>query len=204
MSDRDGNATGRDCARWDIPAIDDGLPAIGGTGGGNQAGQRSYEEGYARGREEALAIGRQELQAQVALLQRLMQALTQPFAELDEAVETSLLELATTIAQQVIRRELTTDPELILTVIREAIAVLPEAARSITLQLHPEDARLVRQHMPAPLEEGLWRMVEDAACTRGGCVVTTEHSRLDATIEQQVARIADAVLGAAGDEGGGS
>lgn len=200
MSDRDANAAARDCARWDIPSIDDGLPAIGGAGSGAPAGQRGYEEGFARGREEALAIGRQELQAQVAVLQRLMQALTRPFAELDEAVETSLLELATTIARQIIRRELTADPELILAVIHDAIAMLPVAARRITLQLHPEDAHLVRQHMPAPLEEDLWRLVEDASCARGGCIVTTEHSRLDATIEQQVARIADAVLGAAGEE----
>lgn len=200
MSEQDAKGSGQDCARWDIPSLDDRLPAIGGTGSGAHAGDSGYEEGFARGREDALAAGRQEVQAQVALLQRLMQSLAQPFAELDEDVETALLQLATVIAQQVIRRELATDPALILRIVHEAIALLPVATRQITLQLHPEDARLVEQHMPAPMEEGLWRLVEDPACTRGGCVVTTGHSRIDATIEQQVARIAEAVLGVAGEE----
>lgn len=201
MSDRAENSDDQACSRWDIPQIDDLLPAVRGAGSGAaaHAGQRGYEDGFAQGREDALAAGRQELQAQIAVLQRLMQSLAQPFAELDEDVETSLLALATAIASQVVRRELATDPGIILAIIREAIALLPVAARRITLQLHPEDARLVHEHMSAQAEESLWRIVEDASCNRGGCIVTTEHTRIDASIEQQIERIAAGVLGAAGE-----
>ena len=204
MSEHTDNGDSEDCPRWDIPRIDDLLPADGAAGARATArsGQRSYDDGFAQGREDALAAGRQELQARVSILQGLMQSLTEPFAELDEEVETSLLGLATAVAGQVVRRELATDPELILTIVREAISLLPVAARRITLQLHPEDARIVREHMSAPDDEGSWRMVEDAACTRGGCVVTTEHTRIDASLDQQIKRIAATVLGAAGEEPG--
>jgi flagellar assembly protein FliH len=190
------------CSRWDIPQIDELLPAVGGAGNKRpaQSGQRGYDEGFTQGREDALVAGRQAVQSQVEILQRMMLSLTAPFAELDEDVETALLELATAVARQVVRRELATDPELVLAIIREAISLLPVAARRITLQLHPEDARLVQEHMSATLEEGLWRIVEDPACARGGCIVTTEHTRIDASLEQQIERIATNVLGAAGEE----
>jgi flagellar assembly protein FliH len=185
------------CARWDIPQIDERLPAVGGDA--MHVTPPGYDDGYAQGRQEALVAGRQELQAQIAVLQGLMQSLTEPFAELDAAVETELLSLATLIAQQVIRRELATNPELVLSIIRESVALLPVASRRVTLQLHPEDARLVREHLSVPVEEGQWQIVEDAACTRGSCIVSTGHARIDASVEQQVARIAGIVLGDAGD-----
>jgi flagellar assembly protein FliH len=197
MSSHEECGGGHDCSRWDIPQIDDRIPAVGGKA--MHAAPPGYEEGYAEGREVALAAGQQELQARVAILQRLMQSLTEPFVELDEAVETELLSLAMLVAKQVIRRELATDPALVLSIIRESVALLPVASRGITLQLHPEDAQLVREHLSVPVEEGQWQIVEDAACTRGSCVVSTVHARIDASIEQQVARIAEGVLGAAGD-----
>ena len=197
MSSHERSDEGRDCARWDIPQIDERIPAVGGHA--MHATPPGYEEGYAEGREVALAAGQQELQARVATLQRLMQSLAEPFTELDEAVETELLSLAMLVAKQVIRRELSMDPALVLSIIRESVALLPVASRRITLQLHPEDAQLVREHLSAPVEEGQWQIVEDAACSRGSCVVSTVHARIDASIEQQVARIAVGVLGAAGD-----
>ena len=202
MSDPTGNGDGQACSRWDIPQIDELLPATGGAGNAATArsGQRGYDDGFAQGREDALAAGRQELQARTAVLQRLMQSLTQPFADLDEEVENSLLALATAIASQVVRRELATDPELVLVIIREAVSLLPVGARRITLQLHPGDAQLVQEHMPAQVEENLWRIVEDASCNRGGCIVTTEHTRIDASIDRQIERIAAEVLGAADAE----
>ena len=197
MSSQQRNNSDSGCATWDIPRIDERIPAVGGEPA--QTTLPGYDEGFAQGRQEALAAGRQELQAQVAMLQQLMQSLTTPFTELDEAVETELLSLAMLVARQVIRRELSTEPELVLNIMREAVAQLPVASRHIGLQLHPEDARLVREHLSVPLEEGQWQIVEDAAITRGGCVVTTEHARIDASIEQQVARISEAVLGVSAD-----
>ena len=53
----------------------------------------------------------------------------------------------------------------------------------------------MREHLSAPVEEGQWQIVEDAAITRGSCIASTEHARIDASIEQQVVRITEAVLG---------
>jgi flagellar assembly protein FliH len=198
MSSHEDGQQANACSRWDIPQIDEQLASVGGNGG--RARQAGYEEGFAQGREEALAAGRREVEAQVAVLTRLVQSLAKPFEELDESVETELLSLATTIARQVVRRELQTDPQLVLAVIRESIGLLPVATREITLKLHPEDARLVREYESAAIEEGQWRILEDANRARGDCIVSTGHARIDASLNEQVTRIANAVLGA-GDGG---
>ena len=195
-SQRQGGEPG--CARWDIPQIDDRSQAVGGSG--SHAAKPGYEEGFAQGHAEALAAGQQELRNQVTVLQGLMQKLAEPFAELDEAVETELLSLATIVAEQVIRRELSVDPAIVLSIIRESVALLPVSSRKVSLQLNPGDAQLVREHLSVPVDEGHWQIVEDAACPRGGCVVTTGHARIDASVEQQIARIAEAMFDASGEE----
>ncbi len=196
MSSQGRNPSESTCATWDIPQIDERIPAVGGEPA--HTALPGYDEGFAQGRQEALVTGRQALQGQVATLQQLMQSLATPFTELDETVESELLSLAMLVAKQVIRRELSTEPELVLNIVREAVAQLPVASRFVSLQLHPEDARLVREHLSVPLEEGQWQIVEDAAITRGSCIVTTEHARIDASIEQQITRISEAVLGMSG------
>jgi flagellar assembly protein FliH len=77
-------------------------------------------------------------------------------------------------------------PEVVLPVIREAIASIPQGSLHPRLMLHPQDAALVRsvldanQITPAP-----WRIVEDARLERGGCRVETATSELDASVESR-------------------
>jgi len=198
MSD---SADGSVCARWDIPNIDELASVDGMDGSGVGDRQRGYQEGFAQGQLDALAANRQALQAQVDRLQSLMKSLTEPFSELDQDVEAALLSLAVLVAGQMVRREIATDPEIILNIIREAVASLPIAARKVRLQLNPEDARLVVEHMSSPVDEGLWQIIEDTGISRGSCIVKTENSSIDATLEQRLEQIAETVLGEVMDGG---
>ncbi|NBU25818.1 MAG: hypothetical protein EBS39_09430, partial [Gammaproteobacteria bacterium] len=40
-----------------------------------------------------------------------------------------------------------------------------------------------------------WILIEDPSCTRGGCVIESEASRIDAMFESRVAAALNAVLG---------
>jgi len=126
--------------------------------------------------------------------------LNEPLLALDEQVEQELVALAVTLARQLIRRELRTDPGQIVAVVRKALAILPSNARKVSLCLHPADAELVRVAMS--LDEGgqRWKIVEDPLLTRGGCRVTTETSAVDASVEK---RLAAAIAKAFGGERGG-
>lgn len=161
-----------------------------------QAYDEAFAQGYQEGLERALAESKAQLQAQGRRLEELMAALTQPFDELDQQMEQEIVALVIAMVRQLVRREIKTDPGQIVAAVREALAVLPVAARNIAVHLHPEDAALVRQALPPQEgEDRLWRIVEDPAQTRGGCLVTTDTSQVDARLETRLASVIASVFG---------
>ena len=124
-----------------------------------------------------------------------MQTLNEPFQKLDEEVEKELVALAMTVAAQLVRRELKSDPGQVIAAVREAVAVLPLSAQNITLHLHPEDADLVRSALALDEISPPWKIIEEPLITRGGCKVDTEVSHIDATVENRLAAVIANVLG---------
>jgi flagellar assembly protein FliH len=196
---------GADALRWVPPEVSGplanrsrqvdaaGLDAI-----GRNARQAGYEEGLAAGRAAAQqehAARLYTLEQQVARLDAILVTLARPLAELDEAVERALAELACAIARQVVRRELRTEPAHVIGAIREAVALLPSAARDVRVLLHPDDAALVMERLGAAGAGRVWTLTEDPMMGRGGCRVVTEHSTVDARLETRVGAVIAHVLG---------
>jgi flagellar assembly protein FliH len=153
--------------------------------------KQGFEEGSKQGYEENLHL----LNKQTAELARLMDALSAPFNQLDDEVENELVKLAIGIAGQIIRREIKYNPGEIIAVIREAIKVLPLASQKITLNLHPQDAELVRSTLKLDDSMQSWLLVENPLISRGGCTVETDVSSIDATVENRLAAVVATVLG---------
>jgi flagellar assembly protein FliH len=124
-----------------------------------------------------------------------MSLLQAPMDQLDDEVEQELVTLALTIARQIIRRELATDPSHVMAVVRETVSKLPLASHTVHLHLHPEDAALVREALAVGDDQQQWHIVEDPAVTRGGCRVVTDTSQIDATLEKRLTAIAAQMLG---------
>jgi flagellar assembly protein FliH len=189
-----------DYERWELPDVDD--PAAGHysrllTAGQIEAIQKqAYDEGFNQGRQEGYAAGQTLVNQHATQLKALFDVLSAPLAELDEQVIQQLLDLVTTIARQVIRRELRADPGQVIGVVRECIKSLPIATRKVFIYLHPEDAALVRHafSIDEHMEEN-WKIVEDPVLTRGGCRIEAEHSKIDASVEQQLNRVIANLLG---------
>lgn len=157
---------------------------------------------FAKGYEEGLAAARREIDAEVAKLRSritqldaIMGSLARPFEELDAEVEQQLTVLALTVGKQMVRRELKTDPGQVIGVIRESVGRLPAAARDVRVHLHPEDAAVVRELLATPTNERAWTIVEDPALARGGCVVRTETSQIDARLESRMNAVVAALFG---------
>jgi flagellar assembly protein FliH len=99
------------------------------------------------------------------------------------------------LARQIVRRELKTDPTQIIGIVREAISSLPVAARDVRVHLHPEDAAVVRQNLAPTESERAWQLVEDPVMARGGCQITTTASRVDARLETRLGAILSELMG---------
>jgi len=116
-------------------------------------------------------------------------------AQLDAGVEKELLHLSLTVGKQLARRELRLDPAQVIGIIRESLAQLPASARDVRVHLHPDDAATVRERLAEPTNERAWKVVEDPTLSRGGCVVRTETSQIDARFESRVSAVIANALG---------
>ncbi len=158
--------------------------------------QEGHAEGYQRGYAEGLAAGRDEVALRVQKLDQIVAFMHQPLEQLDNAVEEQLTWLATEIARQLVRRELRSSPGEIVAVVREAVALLPVASAGIQVRLHPEDAQLIREVLSLGRDdEPVWRIIEDQTLSRGGCLVNTDQSRIDATLEKRLGLLIATVMG---------
>jgi flagellar assembly protein FliH len=191
-------------ARWELPEINGPVLARNRRVVDLSGIEReAWEKGYAEGRDAAVAAVRKEQQATQVELDRRVQNLAsildfmaKPIAALDTEVQRQLVWLAGGIARHIVRRELKTQPDEIVAVIRETVALLPMTARDIRVHLNPEDAKLVRSRMVEAGSDRSWNIAEDPLISRGGCRVSSENSTIDATLEQ---RLGAAIAGALGD-----
>ncbi|MFO1435249.1 MAG: flagellar assembly protein FliH [Gammaproteobacteria bacterium] len=191
-----------DIQRWDAPAVDgeihtgvDREPVRPLTASQLQGIQRSaYDEGFALGRREGREAGLREIgaelearyQQKLQTLSGLLCSLARPIARLDEEVERSLLDLVVLIARQLIRRELKTSQGEIVAVLREALASLPIASRHPHIHLNPDDIDIVRQAFSLGDAQEAYKIEEDPLIARGGCLIETETSYIDATVEARI------------------
>jgi flagellar assembly protein FliH len=190
-------------ALWELPALGGPVLPLRRRSADLTAVEReAWQQGHAEGREAGLAAAREEaragaaeLEARVQQLHSILDLMTRPLADLDQQVQRQLAALAGAIARHVVRRELKTQPDEIVAVVRETVALLPVGARAVRVYLHPQDAELVRSRLATGSGERAWSLLEDPMLAPGGCRVTGDNSSIDATLEQRLGVVIAAVLG---------
>jgi flagellar assembly protein FliH len=144
-----------------------------------EARQQGYDAGY--------ASGQAKTQVEAEHLASAVASLEQALAEFDQQVADELLALATEIARQVVREEITANPDIIIRVVQEALAQLPH--QHATIFLHPDDASLVRSHIGDALSHGGHRLLEDSRLSPGDCILESGSSQTDATLATRWRRV---------------
>jgi flagellar assembly protein FliH len=132
-------------------------------------------------------------------------ALRQAAAELRHAKqawlahwESSAVRLATAMAARVIRGELSRQPEIPLTLVREALE-LAAGSPNVRLHLHPDDHQALGPHVQSLVDTmsalGDAEVIADTHISRGGCRVETRFGTIDQQIESQLKRIEQELTG---------
>jgi flagellar assembly protein FliH len=159
--------------------------------------RRQAEE---QGRAAALEAAQQILEAKVSRqLTTLVPALREAIDRIHAARagwlghwEKTAIHVAAAMAARVIRREVTSYPEITLTLVKEALE-LATGSDEIQLRLHPADfAALGAQIEPLTAELsrlGKAHIVADPQITQGGCRIDTRFGVIDQQFEAQLARI---------------
>ena len=141
---------------------------------------QGYSEGQAQGYAEGAEAGQREAAAELEHLRQVAASFGDAIAQADETIARDVLDLALRLARGMVRTGFDVRPELILSVVRDAIDQLPVLQQPALLTLHPQDAELVRQGMAEELAKGGWRIVENTSIARGGCRVETATNQIDA------------------------
>ena len=145
--------------------------------------KQAYAEGLALGKQEGLQRAQAEVNEKIAQLNRIMGQLMHPLAEQGADLEKALVKLTGVIAQAVVQTSIQLDGDRLLKIIKQALAQLPDASQNIRVTVHPQDAELIKK--AASPESDEWRIIADASLVSGGCIVKTDYSYVDFTLEKQ-------------------
>ena len=185
--------------RWELPRVSGPTVSVATANELETIQKQAYNEAFALGQKEGYDQKIQELQSQQASLRSIIELLSEPLKEIDDEVVNQLADLSMVVAKQVVRRELHTEQGEIVGIVREAMTALPASTRKINLHIHPDDSELIRNAFSLgskdDTDELRWKITEDPIITRGGCKVSSENSRIDATVEARLNRVISTLLG---------
>ncbi len=163
--------------------------------------KQAYEDGFKQGHEEGYReghkIGHDEMQVQVddfkaraQQLQTLIDFLNQPLKDMDQQVEQQLADLAVVLAKYLLKKESSLEAEHIYTLVHDSLEYLPVKTRNICIRLNPDDIALLNQ-AEIDIDNQSWSYVSDTSITAGGCMIESDTSHIDATVETRLQQLVE-------------
>jgi flagellar assembly protein FliH len=149
--------------------------------------EAGYQAGFTIGKRNGYAEGQGEAKAEAARIGQAADNLDQALREFDQQVADELLALAVEIARQVVRKEIATQPDMILAVVNEALSYLPHQHAAI--HLNPGDATLIRSYLGDMLTHSGHRILEEPGMKPGDCLLESGGSQIDATTATRWRRV---------------
>jgi flagellar assembly protein FliH len=148
----------------------------------------AYNQGLAAGEAAALQRMQQKLDPVLNGLNAMIAELASSRKRVRAEAEDDAVKLAIAIARRVLYRELATDPEAILGLVKAAFSKL-NARETHRLRVSPSDAAAIQEHraklqLPPALE-----VASDGSLTPGSAIFETTRGELDASVDTQLSEI---------------
>lgn len=167
-----------------------------------QACDDAYAEGFAQGQAQTALEWQRRMDDYIAQqgqeaaqrLQAVLQTLDASLIDMQQQMAQQLLELACDIARQVVRQELSVNPNALQPVVREAVGMLVTEGRPATVRLNPIDMDAMAQPLREELDGPGVQWMADAAVPAGGCLVESAGTVVDGSLDKRWQR-AIAALG---------
>lgn len=174
-----------------------------------EATERGHADGFEHGKKLGYEQGVQDARQEILStfqprIEQVIESWTTALGQWDRARQDMLLAagenvltFAFEMAQQVIGRAIKHDPTVVRDQVKAALALLSQPT-AVTIIVNTEDVSILEEVLPSVIEKmGACEHAQlrpDDSMTRGGCIVRTAGGEVDATIETQIARIAEALL----------
>ncbi len=146
----------------------------------------ALETAQREGREAGYQAGMADAAEQVKSVNRLLAWLARPIEKAADELEQQILGLVADITRAVLRREISLEPAHLVGVIREALALLPQAQGEIEILVHPQDAELLESALAPTERETAWRLCADPLLGRGEFRVKSGAAEIDGSLETRL------------------
>lgn len=169
--------------------------------------KRGYMAGYAEGARQAQAERAADLASQKAAwaasqaqaasvlgqLSTATQRYLQEYGPREAALTEQVVQVAFDLAEAIVGCELRSQPDRALRVAQQVLMSLPTGPAMV--RVHPDDEALLEGHTGLGNGAQMVTVVADPAVSRGGCIVTSGATRVDARVPEAIERARQAFLG---------
>lgn len=158
---------------------------------GNEQGlKQGVEQGLIEGIEQGLEESQKQIEELTAKWESLIERLHNPLEKLDANVEYQLINLATSLAEQITRCEVEKDPQIILQALKQGVEALPVSEQVLTILLHPDDLNFVQQAYSSDVcLQRKWDLQPEATLQRGDCQIHTQTSSIDYAFDTRIKQV---------------
>lgn len=165
-----------------------------------QAKEGSFADGLAQGLAQAqieaqrlceayfASQGMAIAEATAMQMKALVLAAKQGLAQSEQAMAEGVIALSCAIARQVVRHELTVDPQSLRHVVSEALGLLTTDGQPAVVRLNPDDMRLLQESLQQKFSGQTLTFVADASLNRGDCRVDSAGAIMDGSVKSRWAR----------------
>jgi flagellar assembly protein FliH len=150
--------------------------------------QKAYQQGLMDGKNQTVQKLGNDLQRSIQAIQKVALTLKGELHNIYQNEEQELLKLSLAIARKIVDNEIETNPELVLTVVKNSLNLMNERKKAKIL-VNAQDWTLVKNNISnlnikTELPEDL-EIVSSTAVKPGGCRVESPGGSIDADIETQ-------------------
>lgn len=146
-----------------------------------------FADGFAQGHATAVLQGEQQLQAYIdgqgrdaaAQFANLLAAAQEQLAESQQVMARGVLELACEVARQILRHELSVNPNAALPVVREGLQLLSDDSRSAVVRLNPLDMDVLQDTLQNEFASLALTLTPDSSIAPGGCRISSAGAVVD-------------------------
>ncbi len=150
-----------------------------------QVREEAYREGFDAGYAEGTATANDE----ISRFRGIIEQLAAPYRAVEPSIAKDLSALAVKLAKALIKRELHTDSSTIEATLGDALSVFSRLRGQVQITVNPQDASAVKALAPDLLDGTDWTINTDNNMLPGGTIVQTEHSLVDASVEQSIEKL---------------
>ncbi len=151
----------------------------------------AFEEGY--------RIGLEKSAADITQFKEEFKKFMSARQDVFEYIAPDILEISVNVAKKIIKKELETDPQIIINTIIDVLKTVSKNEPKVTIRVKPQSVQFIKDTLPNITYqygiESKINIIADPAIEEGGCVFQTGNGIVDASIDTQLEIIKKALEG---------